>query len=149
MMTNKGLSVMLYGKGSIYESSEIISTALKNPLLDIKFNNAKGALVHVTGGDDLSLSLVNEIVEGGTSSLVKDAPVIMGARVDPELTGQIKIMTILTGVSQPIPMGPIEQLKPPKKICRKNVKMNSRKRSKKVGSPKVPKPHPLDSIPWV
>ncbi len=150
MSQRSGVSVMLYGEGSIYTPEDIINDALKNPLIDINYKGAKGALIHITGGEDLSLSLVNEMVRGMTKTIAKDAPVIMGARIDPDLKGNIRVMSILTGVSQKISMGGDEGggTKPPGRKKKRAAPVRGREKKNKA-APAPPRPGPLDEIPWV
>ena len=71
------------------------------PLLDIDYKGATGALIHITGGPDLTLGEANRIGEGITNSMDQNANVIWGARLDPEMEGAIRVMAIITGVKSP------------------------------------------------
>ncbi|MHA1238256.1 MAG: cell division protein FtsZ [Candidatus Odinarchaeia archaeon] len=82
-----------------------VKNALECPLLDVEYDEAENALVHVSGGEDLTLKEVNKAVELVTSHMSPDSNVIWGARVNPELTGMIRIMLILTGVKSPQLLG--------------------------------------------
>jgi len=84
---------------------EAVKRALTNPLLDVNYEGASGALIHITGGDDLSLDEVSKAGEMITEALDVDANVIWGARIDPALTGKIRVMTIITGVNSPYVLG--------------------------------------------
>ena len=84
---------------------EATRRALTNPLLDVSYENASGALIHVTGGDDLKLDEVSAIGEIITESLDVDANVIWGARIDPKMAGRIRVMAIVTGVNSPYILG--------------------------------------------
>lgn len=80
---------------------EAVKGALGNPLLDISYKGATGALIHVSGGEDMTLEDINRVGELVTESLDQDANVIWGARVSEEMRGKICVMTIITGVSSP------------------------------------------------
>ena len=99
----------MFGEGSIYLPEDIIHDTLNNKFIHVKHKGAKGALIHITGGPDMSLTLINELVQGLTKDLDKEADVIFGARVDPDLKGKIKVMAVLTGVHQKFEPCPVEK----------------------------------------
>ncbi len=107
IMNQGGVSVIGIGETDASDSrvNEVVRRALNNPLLDVSYKGAKGALIHITGGPDLTLSEVNAIGELATQSLDPDAVVIWGARVDEALSGKLRVMTIITGVSSPYLLG--------------------------------------------
>lgn len=80
---------------------EAVAGALSNPLLDINYRGATGALIHIEGGPDMTLDEVNRIGEQVTASLDDDANVIWGARVSNSMKGKVMIITIITGVTSP------------------------------------------------
>lgn len=84
---------------------EAVTETLSNPLLDIDYNGATGALIHMTGGEDMKLEEIDHAGQLITESLHPDANVIWGARVDDSHAKKITIMTILTGVSSPQILG--------------------------------------------
>jgi len=84
---------------------EAVKGALSNPLLDIVYKGASGALIHVEGGPDMTLDEVSRIGEIITENMDEDANVIWGARVSDDMKGKICVMTIVTGVSSPWILG--------------------------------------------
>jgi cell division protein FtsZ len=84
---------------------ESVEEALSNPLLDIDYNGASGALIHVTGSNNMTLEEVSRAGELITQSLHPDANVIWGARVDESMAKRITVMTIMTGVKSPHILG--------------------------------------------
>jgi cell division protein FtsZ len=84
---------------------ESVEEALANPLLDIDYTGATGALIHVTGGNDMTLEEIDMVGQLITSSLHADANVIWGARVDEAHSKRITVMTIMTGVQSPHILG--------------------------------------------
>ncbi|MGH9878758.1 MAG: cell division protein FtsZ, partial [Nitrososphaerales archaeon] len=73
--------------------------ALDTQLLDIKdMSCAKGALVHVSGGDDITLEEVTRAGELVTRSLPHKVRIVWGARVDNTMNGHARVMVVLTGV---------------------------------------------------
>jgi len=91
---------------------DAVTKALNNPLLDVDYTGAKGALIHITGGNDLKLDEVNKIGETVSQYLDPSAQVIWGARILPEFGGQIQVITIITGVQSPYILGPVSYEKP-------------------------------------
>ncbi|MEM5793149.1 MAG: cell division protein FtsZ [Candidatus Aenigmatarchaeota archaeon] len=91
---------------------DAVTKALTNPLLDVDYTGAQGALIHITGGNDLKLDEVNAIGECVSQHLDPSAQVIWGARILPEFTGKIQVITILTGVQSPYILGPVAKEKP-------------------------------------
>jgi cell division protein FtsZ len=86
---------------------------LHNPLLDIDYKGATGALIHVIGGPDMTLEDINKVGELVTESLDRDANVIWGARVADDMKGKITVMTIITGVKSTCILGrPLSVLEP-------------------------------------
>ncbi|UCD92019.1 MAG: cell division protein FtsZ [Methanobacteriota archaeon] len=106
IMCTGGTSTMLYGENAADDPDMVVLETLHNPLLDIDFEGANGALIHVTSGPGLSLRTAHEVIRGITNSLSDDANVIFGARVDKEYEGVIKVMTIITGVKSPNLLSP-------------------------------------------
>jgi cell division protein FtsZ len=97
----KGGGVALIGVGesdSDNRAVESVEKAIENPLLDVDVSGANGALINITGGDDLSLDEAKEIVQTITNSLNPDANVIWGAQISKDLGKTIRVMLIVTGV---------------------------------------------------
>ena len=106
IMTNGGVSVVGVGQSDGERRvEEATKRALTNPLLDVSYKGATGALIHVTGGPDMTLDEVNRVGEIVTESLDPDANCIWGARVEDSMKGAIRVMTIITGVQSPYVIG--------------------------------------------
>jgi cell division protein FtsZ len=86
---------------------EAVKGAMSNPLLDITYKGAEGALIHIEGGPDMTLDEVERIGELVTEELDDDANVIWGARVSDSMKGKITVMTIITGVTSPWIVGKV------------------------------------------
>lgn len=110
----KGIAMIGLGESDTRNrAEEAVSHALENPLLDVDYRGATGALVHITGGEDLTLSEANRIGEIATSYLREDANVIWGARISPEFNGKLEVMVIMTGVHSPDIIGPYDDITVP------------------------------------
>lgn len=79
-------------------AEEAVEKAVNNPLLDVDITGATGALINVSGGQDMTLSEARGIVERISNQLDEDARIIWGAQIDEDLEGIIKVMLIITGV---------------------------------------------------
>jgi cell division protein FtsZ len=91
---------------------DAITKALLNPLLEVDYTGAAGALVHITGGPDLKLDEVNMIGETVAQHLDPAAQVFWGARILPEFEGKVQVISIITGVKSPYILGPVSYEKP-------------------------------------
>ncbi|MBI4145412.1 cell division protein FtsZ [Candidatus Woesearchaeota archaeon] len=113
IMTNGGVAAIGIGSSDTNNRvEEAVRGALSNPLLDIKYNGATGALIHVTGGPDMTLDEINRVGELVTESMDDDANVIWGARVEDEMKGKVMVMTIITGVKSPWILGKNDARRP-------------------------------------
>jgi len=108
IMTKGGVSVIGVGESDTEQRvDEAVKKALTNPLLDVSYEGADGALIHITGGSDLTLDEVNKVGEIISANLDEDAQVIWGARISDSMTGKLRVMTIITGVQSPFILGPV------------------------------------------
>jgi cell division protein FtsZ len=107
IMDQGGLSVMLWGEAEEDAGVEsIVTEALNHPLLNVDYTGATGALVHITGGPNMSLKYVQDVAKKLTEDLDCYSNVILGARVLPEFEGKCRVMAIMTGVQSPNLLGP-------------------------------------------
>jgi cell division protein FtsZ len=106
VMTKGGVAVIGIGESkSASRAREAVEEAMSNPLLDVDYKGATGALVHIAGGPDMRLGEVNEIGDFVSKHLDTSASTIWGARVDDSMSGQIRVITIITGVQSPYVIG--------------------------------------------
>src|SRR4029078_2671578 len=74
------------------------TAAISSPLLeDASVQGARGVIINVTGGPDMTLAEVNEASEIIHSAAHEDANIIFGAVVDSKMEGKVKITVIATG----------------------------------------------------
>ena len=88
---------------------EAVKGALSNPLLEISYKGAAGALIHIEGGPDMTLDEVSRIGDLVTENLDPESNVIWGARISDEMKGKITVMTIITGVKSPWILGKLDE----------------------------------------
>jgi len=77
---------------------EAAERALGSPLIDAEIVRARGILLSISGGDDLSLVEVNEAAEVVRETATDETNIIFGATVDPRLTGQVWVTVVATGL---------------------------------------------------
>ncbi len=80
--------------------------ALNSPLLEVDISEATGALVNVTGGEDMTISEAERVVEEIYSRIDPNARIIWGTTVDPSLKKNIRAMLVITGVKSKQILGP-------------------------------------------
>jgi len=106
IMANGDVSVVGIGESNTERRvDEAVRRALDNPLLEVSYEGASGALIHIAGGPDLTLDEVNQVGEMITEALDADANVIWGARINNDMKGKLRIMAIITGVQSPYILG--------------------------------------------
>lgn len=99
IMSGMGVAMMGTGVAEGEDRAMLAAEkAISSPLLeDGSVNGARGVIINVTGGPDLSLIEVNEAACVIQEAAHEEANIIFGAVVDPALTGKIKITVIATG----------------------------------------------------
>jgi cell division protein FtsZ len=99
IMSGMGLAMMGTGIAEGPDRAmEAARKAISSPLLeDASVNGARGVIINVTGGPDLSLVEVSEASSIVQEAADADANIIFGAVVDPALKGKVKITVIATG----------------------------------------------------
>jgi len=96
------VAAMLWGEGTLRDGPKAVADeAMHHPLLEVEYKGAKGSLIHITGGPDMSLEFAEKVAEHLTQELDPYANVILGARVNNEYNGKVRIMAIMTGVKSP------------------------------------------------
>jgi cell division protein FtsZ len=106
IMNAGGIAVMLVGETKSQDKSDnVVRAALNHPLLDVDYRGATGALVHITGGPDLTLREAENIAESLTYEMDSHANVIWGARIQKDYEGKVRVLAIMTGIQSPQVMG--------------------------------------------
>lgn len=106
VMSKGGLAMISVGEGSGDDKvNAVVASTLKNKLLDVDFEGTTSVLLHIRGGDDLTLGEANEIANKLTEKAAPNANVIWGARLDPAYNGRVEVIAIFTGVKSPNILG--------------------------------------------
>jgi cell division protein FtsZ len=86
------------GDNRAHEAAE---RALRSPLIDTELVGAKGILLSIAGGEDLTLLEVNEAAEVIRRGATEETNIIFGATIDERLAGQVWVTVIATGIGEP------------------------------------------------
>lgn len=98
VMKASGSAMMGIGRGvGEGKAAEAAKNAIDSKLLESSINGAKGVIVNITGGSDLTLHEVTDAANIINDAVLDDARVIIGAVVDNSIQGEIKITVIATG----------------------------------------------------
>ncbi len=77
--------------------------AISNPLLeDTSMAGARGLLINITGGDDMTLFEVDQAANRIREEVAEDANIIFGSAVDESLNGRIRVSVVATGIDTPL-----------------------------------------------
>ncbi len=110
IMRGGGVAVIGIGEADTQDRvNEAVKQALTHPLLDVDYQGATGALIHITCGPDLKLEEFDLIGRTVSEHLSPEAQVIIGARINKEFVGKVRVITIMTGVKSPYVLGKYEE----------------------------------------
>ena len=100
IMSGMGKAMMGTGEAEgDQRASEATDQALKNPLIDeYSLKGAKGLLINITGGKDLTLFEVDEAVNKVRAEVDSEAELIIGAITDPALEGKMRVSIVATAL---------------------------------------------------
>ena len=99
VMRGMGKAMMGTGEASGDDRARhAAEAAIANPLLDdVSMQGARGLLISITGGPDLTLYEVDEAASRIREEVDADANIILGATYDPNMTGTIRVSVVATG----------------------------------------------------
>ena len=100
IMKDSGTALMGIGYSSNPDdrAREAAERALRSPLIDTEITGARGILLSIAGGEDLSLIEVHEAAEVIRQAATDDTQIIFGATVDESLAGQVWVTVVATGL---------------------------------------------------
>lgn len=93
-----GIGESLGGKATVEEA---VRDAVSSPLIEADISAARGALVRIIGGEDMTVSQAETAVRIVQQSVNPMARIVWGASVDPTLINEFKVLVVLTGVESP------------------------------------------------
>ncbi len=102
VMSEMGMAMMGSGKASGEDRARIAAeTAVASPLLeDIDLAGARGILVNVTAGLDMSIGEFEEVGNTIREFASDDATVVVGTVIDPEMVDELRVTVVATGLGQ-------------------------------------------------
>jgi len=111
VMSEKGMSMMGNGVGTGQDRAiKAAELAFSSPLLeDVDLRGAKGILVNITSGEDMSIDEFSEVGSVVQDFATEDATVVIGTAIDPELKDEIRVTVVATGIGQSVQ--PVAQMK--------------------------------------
>jgi cell division protein FtsZ len=103
IMSDAGSALMGigYSEATDGRAREAAERALRSPLIDTEIVGARGILLSIAGGEDLTLLEVNEAAEVIRQGATDDTNIIFGATVDERLAGQVWVTVVATGLGAP------------------------------------------------
>lgn len=100
VMSEMGMAMM--GTGSAMgeqRARKAAETAIASPLLeDVNFSGARGILVNITAGLDMSIGEFEEVGDVVKEFISDDATVVVGTVIDPDMTDELRVTVIVTGL---------------------------------------------------
>jgi cell division protein FtsZ len=102
VMSEMGMAVMGTGLARGEERARIAAeTAIASPLLeDVNLSGAQGILVNITAGLDMSIGEFEDVGDVIKNFVSDDATVVVGAVIDPDMSEEMKVTVIVTGLGQ-------------------------------------------------
>ena len=155
IMAEMGLAMMGAGVASGENRAvEAAQKAISSPLLnDISIQGARGVLINITGGHDLSLHEVDEAASLIQGEADEDANIIFGAVIDDSISNEIRITVIATGFADEV----MQQIRPAAPASNRTPPTPAPRRESERPAPPTPsvaprlaadsRPSALDRIP--
>jgi cell division protein FtsZ len=99
IMADSGSALMGIGYATgENRAKDAADRALRSPLIETEITGARGILLSIAGGDDMTLYEVNEAAEAVREAATDDTNIIFGATIDDRLEGQLWITVVATGI---------------------------------------------------
>jgi len=142
IMSGSGRAVMGVGAGKgEHAAVEAAKRAISNPLLEeSSIDGAKGILINITGGLDMSLDSINGATGLVYDSAHDDSNIIFGAVIDPDLEDEIRVTVIATGFEDKKSIEKEESKAESKEVEKTETK--AVKEPRRGEEPRVPQPEP-------
>ena len=93
-----GNATLIVGNGTTSDPEEVVRMARNSPLSEISIDGAKGCMIQVEGGPDMTLGHLNMVSEAFVSTLDEDCQVILGARASDDLVGRLRLVAVVSGL---------------------------------------------------
>src|ERR671932_978009 len=101
VMQNAGTALMAVGEAH-GDSRAVLAAraAISSPLLDVSIDGAKGVLINISGGPDITLAEVTEAAETIQAAVDPDANIFFGAVIHPRQQDEVRVTVIATGLRE-------------------------------------------------
>jgi cell division protein FtsZ len=110
VMGSGGVALIGVGESDTEDrANEAVQKAIENPLLDVEVSGASGALINVSGGEDMTLDEARKVVETVGNLLDEDAKIIWGAQIYKDLDRTVRVLLIITGVKSEQIFSPLKR----------------------------------------
>ena len=102
VMSEMGMAMMGTGDATgETRARDAAEAAIRSPLLeDVNLHGARGILVNITAGENLSLGEFSEVGDTIAEFASDDATVVVGTVIDPEMTDEIRVTVVATGLGE-------------------------------------------------
>ncbi|HJM66672.1 MAG TPA: hypothetical protein QF555_03920 [Candidatus Thalassarchaeaceae archaeon] len=98
ILSQAGRSTVLVGEGMAIDPERLFRSAFDAPLERMDIANAAACLLHIEGGGAVSLGDFDQIAAAFTRGLHENCNVIYGASIDKEMTGEVRVIAVLSGL---------------------------------------------------
>ncbi len=99
IINKSGDTTLVVGTGTTEDPKEVVKMAKQSPLFDIDVKGAKGCLIQVEGGPDMTLTHLHEVSDSFLSILDPNCQVILGARSSKKMLGKLRLVAVLSGIN--------------------------------------------------
>ena len=93
-----GNATLIVGNGTTDDPDGVVRMARDSPLSEISVDGAKGCMIQVEGGPDMTLGHLNTVSEAFVSTLDDDCQVILGARASEDMAGRLRLIAVVSGL---------------------------------------------------
>ena len=98
VVEHQGGATLIVGTGTVVDPSQVVEVARRSPLTEVDVSGARGCLIQVEGGPDMTLAHLNQLSESLVSTLHPDCQVILGARASDEMVGRLRLVAVVSGL---------------------------------------------------
>ncbi len=142
IMREMGKAMMGTGEASGDQRAiHAAEAAIANPLLDeVSMKGARGLLISITGGADMTLYEVDEAASRIRQEVDEDANIILGATFDESLAGVIRVSVVATGIDKPAVTAEIEDAQA--KIAEAAERLRQQAAARAIAAVVTPAPAP-------
>jgi cell division protein FtsZ len=104
VMAEMGKAMMGTGEAEgEHRAVRAAEAAISNPLLeDTNMQGARGLLINITGGEDMTLFEVDQAANRIREEVAEDANIIFGSAIDESLAGRVRVSVVATGIESPV-----------------------------------------------